>query len=188
MTAQTGTRRRTTIALAAVALALSAGCNQNDDTSGTTTTTPGSGTATSVAPSPAQQITAACPLISVQTVASTFNVQQPKATEKAPIKTGPATTYACDFSDATDLFLTVGVAVAPASGTIDANILAALSGKVGEPVNGVGEGGAYAETGGVGTVAGIKKTGSEYRLVFAHGAAGSKDQLIAVAREVATKV
>lgn len=129
------------------------------------------------------EIIAACPLVDVATVESTFDVQGPQATENDPVATGPATTYSCDFSDAGELFVTVGVAVAPVSGTVEANVRAALSNATGEPVDGIGEGGAYAETDGVGTAAGVKTVGSDYRLVFVHGAAGSKDQIVALARE-----
>ncbi len=134
------------------------------------------------------EITAACPLVDVASVASTFNVQSPQATENEPVEVGPATTYSCDFTDAGELFVTIGVAVAPVSGTVEANVRAALSNAVGEPVTGIGDGGSYAETDGVGTAAGVKKVGSDYRLVFVHGAAGSKDQIVGMAREVAAKV
>jgi hypothetical protein len=133
-------------------------------------------------------VTAACPLVDVATVESTFSVTDVQATENEPAKTGPVTTYSCDYSNGGEPFVTVGIAIGPATGTVEANIQAALSNAVGEPVEGLGEGGAYAETAGVGTAAGIKKVGSNYRLVFAHGAAGSKDQIVAVAREAATNI
>jgi len=172
--------------VASATLALGAGCGNDGGSSqppGPTATTAQGPTTAASGP-----ITAACPLVDVATVASTFKVQSPQAKENEPVKTGPATAYSCDFADGGETFVTVGVVVGPASGTVEANVRAALSNAVGEPVSGIGDGGAYAETGGVGTAAGVKKVGSEYRLVFAHGAAGNKEQIVAMAREVATKV
>jgi hypothetical protein len=108
--------------------------------------------------------------------------------EKEPARLGPATTYACDLSDAGELFLTAGVSVGPVSGTAEANLRAALSGNQGEQVDGLGEVGGYNEHDGVGTAAGVKKASSQWRVIFVHGAAGYKEQLVAVAQDVARKV
>jgi hypothetical protein len=174
------------LAAAAVAALALGGCSSGGTTpsESPTATSP-----TTTAPTTeAAGITAACPLVDVATVESTFSVANVQTTENEPVKTGPVTTYSCDYSDGGEAFVTVGVAVGPATGSVEDNLRAALSNATGEPVEGLGEGGAYAETGGVGTAAGIEKVGSEYRLVFAHGAAGSKDQIVAVAREAATNI
>jgi hypothetical protein len=185
MQTRTGSRRLAVLAVAA-ALTMTTACGGDDTNPGSTDPAPEMTTTEPTTDS--QAVTAACPLVDVATVESTFAVEDAQATENEPVKTGPVTTYSCDFSEGGESFLTVGVATGPASGTVEDNIRAALSNATGEPVDGLGEGGAYAETNGVGTAAGIKKVGTEYRLVFAHGAAGGKDQIVAVAREAAAKI
>jgi hypothetical protein len=143
---------------------------------------------TSAASTAAQEITAACPLVDPEIVKSNFDIQNLQMVEREPAKVGPATTYACDLSDAGELFLTAGVSVGPVSGTAEANLRAALSGSQGEPVDALGEVGGYHEKDGVGTAAGVKKANSQWRVVFVHGAAGYKEQLVEVAQDVARKV
>lgn len=133
--------------------------------------------------------TKACPLVDKELLPTLFKVDAPELTERKAVKSaGGATAYACDVSDAGELFLTVGVAVGPVSGTAEANVAAALEGARGEPVSGVGEAGAFGAKDGVGTVAGMKTVGGKAVLVFVNGNADDKRQLISVAKSAAANV
>jgi hypothetical protein len=128
----------------------------------------------------------ACPLVDKELLPTLFKIGEPRLTERKAVKgAGGVTTYACDVSDAGELFLTVGVAVGPVSGSAEANVSAALEGVRGEPVSGVGEAGAFGAKDGVGTVAGMKTVGGKAVLVFVNGNADDKRQLISVAKSAA---
>ena len=60
--------------------------------------------------------------------------------------------------------------------------------QIGDEVCALLSGGGYAEKDGVGTAAGVIQTGSQIMVVFAHGAAGNKDRLVAIAKDVSQKV
>lgn len=184
------TVRKTAVTIgAALALGLAGACG-SDDGGDAEFKEP---TSTSAAPSesaPAAKLpTAACPLVDTELLPTLFQVSSPKLQEKEPVKSaGGVTTYSCDVSDGGELFLTVGVSVGPPSGSAQANVTAALDGAAGEPVSGVGEAAAFGAKDGVGTVAGVKTVSGKYVLVFVHGAAGDKDQLVSVAQDAAGKV
>jgi hypothetical protein len=180
-------------ALAAVtALSLLAACGQESGgvaiPSATTTSDVASGSTTTTSAAAPKEVKAACPLVDIELVKANFDVANPQLVEREPVKTGPVTTYACDVSDAGEPFLTAGVSVGPRSGTAEANLRAALSGQEGEPVDDLGEIGGYAEKDGVGTAAGVIQTDDQLMVVFVHGAAGNKEQLVAVAQGVAERV
>ncbi len=170
-------RSRGALAIAAVTVLAAAGCGDGD--AGAPDQTP---------TMPAQEITAACPLVDLELIAANFNVENPTAEEREPLKTGPATAYSCDLSDSGELFLTVGVSIGPLSGTAEANLRAALENNDGEPVSGIGELGGYHELDGIATAAGVKASGNQWLVVFVHGAAGNKAQLVTIAQDVAPKV
>jgi hypothetical protein len=192
-------------AAAAIALVgvLSAGCGSDSDgewVDGQASASPTNAPATEApatdapaneasAAAGAKPPTKACPLVDKELLPTLFKVGEPKLTENKAVKgAGGVTTYACDVSDAGELFLTVGVAVGPVSGTAEANVSAALEGVDGEPVSGVGEAGAFGAKDGVGTVAGMKTVGGKAVLVFVNGNADDKNQLISVAKRAAAKV
>jgi hypothetical protein len=178
------------LAVLAAVLPFSAACGTDGGTpsaaTGSTATSATTTTATTTAQAP--EVTAACPLVDPTVIQSNYSVQSPQLTEKEPVKTGPATTYACDLSDGGELFLTAGVSIGPRSGTAEANLRAALSDNQGEPVEGLGEVGGYHEQDGIATAAGVKNLGDSWLVVFVHGAAGNKAQLVAVAQDLAKKV
>jgi len=174
-----------------------AACGESTDqgSAGTTTTSaassasPSSAAASSTSAAPQASKDAACPLVDPAVVAQNYDVQNPQLNERDPVKTGPATTYACDVVDGGEPLLTAGFSVGPRSGTAEANLRAALSNVEGEPVDGLGEIGGYGETGGIGSAAGVMAVGDDqWLVVFVHGAAGNKDQLVAIAQDVAQKL
>lgn len=197
MAQRIGHRRAARIAVGAITLWLAAGCAQGDATpSGPAwndgppraTTSAGGGTPAATGGSSVKKITAVCPLVDIGTVESAFDVKDVRAKEKKPVKVPGGTTYACDFTDGPELFLTVGVAVGPASGSPEANVRAALSNKTGEPLNGIGDAAAYDEEDGIATLAAAERAGSQLRVLVAYGAAGSKDMLVTIAQAVAPKL
>lgn len=133
-------------------------------------------------------VTAVCPLIDEALLTSNFDLKDPQLTEKEPTKFGPATVYECDIRDAGELLLTAGVSTGPASGSAEANLRAALGNATGEPVENLGELGGYAEKDGIGTAAGVKESDSRLMVIFVHGAAGNKEQLVAVAQDLSQKI
>jgi hypothetical protein len=179
-------RRAAAASGAAMALAFAGGCESaNTDEETTVAETAGPSATAKAAKLP----TSACPLVDTDLLPTLFKVSGPKLEEKDPVKiAGSATAYTCDVSDGGELFLTVGVSVAPPSGSAKANVTAALEGVAGEPVAGVGEAGAFAAKDGVGTVAGVKSIGGKYVLVFVYGAADDKKQLISVAQSASSRV
>jgi hypothetical protein len=188
---QTHTGRRryigSRVALSTLALAFAAGCGSEEDD----TVTGGDPTPTAAATTSAAATvpTKACPLVDTDLLPKLFTVKAPKLDEKDPVKSaGDVTTYSCDVSDGGDLFLTVGFAAAPPSGTAAANVKAALDGASGEPVTGVGEAGAFGAKDGLGTVAGVKTIDGKQVLLFVYGAADDKEQLVKVAQSAAGKL
>jgi hypothetical protein len=181
-----GTGARAALSAAALAAAaFTAGCGTSSDNhTGAVGASPSATASATASKAPATPPTAACPLVDKELLPTLYTAKAPKLTEKDPVKSaGNATTYSCDVSDeAGQLFLTVGVAVAPPSGTAAANVKAALEGASGEPVSGVGEAGAFAAKDGVGTVAGVTTIGGKQVLLFAFGADSDKSELIKVAQ------
>lgn len=180
------------VGLAAIAAALwlpVAACGGASGTATPATTSESAASTSAAATTTAAAVEAACPLIDKALIESNFDVQSLELSENEPAKTGPATTYACDLSDAGELFLTAGVSIGPRSGTAEANLRAALSDNEGEPVEGLGEVGGYHEgSDDVATAAGVKQAGDQWMVVFVHGAPGNKEQLVAVAQDLAQKV
>ncbi|MEH0985123.1 hypothetical protein [Micromonospora sp. CPCC 205556] len=189
-------RRTALVITTAVTLLSISGCGQDGASVGATwqsgvSASPAAGGAKTTAPAGGskQKISAACPLVDMKTIDSTFNVTDVKAEENKPVKSTGATTYACDFANAGRLFLTVGVSVAPDNGSsAAANVRAALSNRTGEPLNGIGDTAAYDEAGGIGSVAAAKVTGSQMRVLIVHGAPDDKEALIKIAQSVAPKI
>jgi hypothetical protein len=188
----------TAVAAVAIVGALAAGCGSQTEgewiaaqgsaspTNVPATNSPATGASTGAAAKPPAK---ACPLVDTKLLPTLFKVSKPQLAERKAAKSaGSVTTYACDVSDAGELFLTVGVAVGPVSGTAEANVAAALDGVRGEPVSGVGDAGAFGAKDGVGTVAGMKTIGGKAVLVFVYGNADDKSQLISVAKSAAGKV
>jgi hypothetical protein len=174
----------------ALALGVAAGCGTDDGAEeAVVPETTGSSAAASASAPAAALPTAACPLVDTELLPTLFQVSAPRVQEKDPVRgAGSVTTYSCDVSDGGELFLTVGTSVGPQSGSAEANVRAALEGAAGEPVSGVGEAAAFGAKDGVGTVAGVKAVGGKYVLVFVHGAADDKEQLVKVARSAASRV
>jgi len=185
----TGARAALTTAATLSLAAFAAGCGSANDDEDAVVGGKSAPTATATGSTSADPPTAACPLVDTQLLTTQFTVTAPKLDEKAPVRSaGNATTYACDVTDNGELFLTVGVAVAPPSGTPEANVSAALDGAPGEPVSGVGQAGAFGAKDGVGTVAGLKTIGGKYVLVFVNGAADDKEHLIKVAQSASGRM
>jgi hypothetical protein len=193
--AQLGRRRHpgvrtalTTVATLALA-AFAAGCGSANDDEDVVVDGSTGPTAAASAPATANPPTAACPLVDSQLLTSQFTAAAPKLDEKDPVKgAGGVTTYSCDVTDNGELFLTVGVAVGPTSGTPEANVNAVLEGVPGEPVSGVGQAGAFGAKDGVGTVAGVKTIGGKYALLFVYGSADDKEHLIKVAQSASGRL